>query len=390
MRRRPAPARRSEPERRLPALDQGEQRAVDLLRVLQHDHVPAVLDHHGSAPGSSSGDLAAVLGRRQPVLGAAEDQHLDVGRAPSASPCRGRRTPGRSPRPPRSASPCSSAANRRATAARARRTSTAGPAPAPGRCPGRRVRRDQPGRPAQRRHRAGRGPVQHPAEQRLRAQGTSASLPALVETNATPTTRSREQLGPLVGERHDRHAAHRVADQHDRLGRRDGVEHRRAGRGRSARCRPAPRPVAGPAVTALVPEHQPAVRRASRPAGSASRPGSARSRGRTPRSGSRASRSAAAAASRVEARRPRRAARSPSAATTERAGRAATPYGGARRAASASASVRAGGEPPRRQAERRRRRHAGGAGPSPTRPACRVALTLRRRRTRAAPAARPG
>ena len=79
--------------------------------------------------------------------------------------------------------------------------------------------------------------------------------PADVHSSPTPTTRVAEQLGRQVGERHERHPAHRVADQDDRALGRDAVEDARA---RSAPSwsivvRPPIAP-AGSAVAALVVE----------------------------------------------------------------------------------------------------------------------------------------
>ena len=48
--------------------------------------------------------------------------------------------------------------------------------------------------------------------------------PADVPINATPRDPVGEQLWPLFGQRHDRHAAHRVADQHQRAVRRHGPD----------------------------------------------------------------------------------------------------------------------------------------------------------------------
>ena len=96
MRRRPEPARRSDSERRIAAVDQGEERAVDHLRVLEHDQVPGVLDDDVLGLGQQQSQLVAVLRRRHRVLGPAEDQHLDVEqrrRAPRGR--RAGRTPGR-------------------------------------------------------------------------------------------------------------------------------------------------------------------------------------------------------------------------------------------------------------------------------------------------------
>ncbi len=48
----------------------------------------------------------------------------------------------------------------------------------------------------------------------------------MVEISADADDPVAEQLGVLLGQGHDGHAAHRVADQHDRTLRRDGVEDR--------------------------------------------------------------------------------------------------------------------------------------------------------------------
>ena len=166
---------------------------------------------------------------------------------------------------------------------------------------------DQPGRCRQPGH-AGSEPSRTTGRRGRREArpATSGSPPADVATAPTPTTRSRTARG-LVGQRHHGHAAHRVADQHERPVGRDGVDDRdqvvaelvdRGGRRVGA--------AAGPAVAALVPDdHAVAGAGAGRAAGSA----------RSPRSGvavaerrsDAAAESSAVAA--TAARRPRRAAR---------------------------------------------------------------------------------
>ena len=69
--------------------------------------------------------------------------------------------------------------------------------------------------------------------------------PAVVEISADAGHPVLEDLGVLLGERHDRHAAHRVADEHhralgDQLLEHPGAGRRRAGRWWRARCRERP------------------------------------------------------------------------------------------------------------------------------------------------------
>ena len=73
--------------------------------------------------------------------------------------------------------------------------------------------------------------MQPPGQAGQAAASTPRSSPALVEIRATPRIRGTEQLRVLLGERHDRHPAHRVTDQDDRVvGGRAGRARRRGRR----------------------------------------------------------------------------------------------------------------------------------------------------------------
>ena len=180
----------------------------------------------------------------------------DASAGPAApTPCRGRRTPGgsrddldrrpgvhlprRSPPPP---------------AGRRRRRSRAGSARTRGRCrsagPARRAA--APG-PARRRRPAQPGAAAAPPRPGTPSV-TSASRPALVDISPTPDDPVAEQLRALVGQRHQRHAAHRVPDQHDRRPCGDGgLEHRRRSGAQPVDVDRTRLAAAGPAVAALVP-----------------------------------------------------------------------------------------------------------------------------------------
>ena len=96
-----------------------------------------------------------------------------------------------------------------------------------------------------------------------------------------------EQLRLLLGQRHDRHAAHRVADQHERAVRRERAQHRGEVVAELVDRAARPRRPLGAPVAALVVDHLPEQRaRRGRPgtgAGSARCAGRARSRARARR-----------------------------------------------------------------------------------------------------------
>ena len=85
----------------------------------------------------------------------------------------------------------------------------------------------------------------------------STSPPAEVASRKTPTTRVPNSSGPLPGQRHDAHPAHRVAGEHHRPGRGDGVEHLAEVAAGAVDGGVDQRRPARPAVAALVPQHQP-------------------------------------------------------------------------------------------------------------------------------------
>ena len=153
-----------------------------------------------------------------------------------------RRRPGRTPRPPRTASP---------TASR-RRSRRSSPAPRRRRRTGRWPPTRRTGPPGAGRRRGGaRAPASprasSPAGHRCAWAAAAARSrcgsrpPAVVEIRPTPTTRLAEQLRVLLGQGDDRHAAHGVADEDDRTLGDDLVEDPPRGRGRAGRRWPCPR-----------------------------------------------------------------------------------------------------------------------------------------------------
>ena len=104
--------------------------------------------------------------------------------------------------------------------------------------------------------RAGRGPAQRPAGGGRHAEGDLGQPTGRGRDQGDADDPLAEQLGVLLGQRHDRHAAHRVADQHDRPGRRGGLEHGEQVAAELVDGGVLVAPATGAAVAALVPEHQ--------------------------------------------------------------------------------------------------------------------------------------
>ena len=101
-----------------------------------------------------------------------------------------------------------------------------------------------------------RGPAQRPAGRGGHAEGDLGQPPGRGGDQGDADDPVAEQLRVLLGQRHDRHAAHRVADEHDRPGGRGGLEHGEQVVAELVDRGVLDRAAAGAAVAALVPEHQ--------------------------------------------------------------------------------------------------------------------------------------